>query len=66
MQIFSLIPILILLLYLLLSIDLVDTGICKLDITNCSREEQQFAKLILLYSVAETMSSFSFTNNCKC
>ena len=46
MQLLSLIPILVLLLYLLVSIDLVYTGFYEvIDIRNCSGEEQQFAKL---------------------
>ena len=45
MQLLCLIPILILLLYLLVSTDLVYTGNCELDIRNCSGEEQLFAKL---------------------
>ena len=66
MQLLSLIPILILLLYLLVSIDLVYTGIWELDIRNCSEGEQLSSKLYLFCSAAETMNSFSFTNNCKC
>ena len=44
-QLLSLIPILILLLYLLVSIDLEYTGTCEVDVKNCSGEERLFAKL---------------------
>ena len=67
MQLLSLIPVLILLLYLLVSIDLVYDGICELDIGNYLEGEQLFSLLIYLFrSVAETMNSFSVTNNCRC
>ena len=61
MKLLSLIPILISLLCLLFSIDLVYTGICELDIRNCSRKEQLFSKLYNFCSVAKTMNSFSFS-----
>ena len=64
MQLLSLIPILILLLYLLVSIDLVYTGICELDIKNYLAGEQLSSKLHLFRSVTETMNSISVTNNC--
>ena len=63
-QLLSLIPILILLLYLLVSIYLVYTGICELDIKNYLAGEQLSSKLHLFRSVTETMNSFSVTNNC--
>ena len=46
MQLRSLIPILILLIYVLVSIDLVYFGFARLDNKNCSREEQLFANLL--------------------
>ena len=49
-----LIPILCLLLYLLVSIDLVYTGICELDIRKYLEGEQLSSKLYLFCSVAET------------
>ena len=65
-QLLSLIPILILLLYIIVSIDLVYTGICELDIWNCSEGEQLSSKLYLFCSNTETKNSFSVTNNCNC
>ena len=56
----------ILLLYHLVSIDLVYTGICELDIWNYSKGEQLSSKLNSNYNVAETMNSFNVTNNCQC
>ena len=66
MQLLSLIPIFILLVYLLVSIDLVYIGICELDTRNCLEGEYLSSKLYLFCSLAETMNSFSVTNNCKC
>ena len=66
MQLLSPIPILILLLYLLVSIDLVYTGICGLGLWNLSKGEQLSSKLYSICSDAETTSSFSNTNNCQC
>ena len=65
-QLLSLIPILILLFYLLVSINLVYTGICELDIRNYLEEKQLSSKLYLFCSIGETMNSLSVTNNCKC
>ena len=65
-QLLSLIAILIFLFNLLVSIDLVYTGICQLDIRNYLEGEQLGFKLYLFCSVAETKNSFSVTNNCKC
>ena len=62
----SLIPNLILLLYLLVSIYLEYIGACELDIGNYLEGEQLSSKLYLLCPVAETMNNFSVTNNCKC
>ena len=62
MQLLSLIPVLILLLNLLVSIDLVYTGICEFDIRSCSEGEGLSSGLYLFYFVAETMNNFSVTN----
>ena len=66
MQLLSLIPILILLLYLLVSIDLVYTGICGLGLWNLSRGDQMSSKIHSIGSGAETTSGFSTKNNCQC
>ena len=50
-QLLGLKLILILILYLLVSIDLVYTGIC--EVRNCSGEEQLLAKLILFCSALQ-------------
>ena len=59
MQLLSLIPILILLLYLLVSIDLVYTGLCELVLGVYPEGEQLYSKLYSNCSGAETTSSFS-------
>ena len=56
MQLLSLIPILILLLYLLVSIDLVYTRLCEL----VPEEEQLYSKLNSNCSGAETANQFWF------
>ena len=61
-QLLSRIPILILLLYLLISKDLVYTGVCELCFWNFSEGEQLSSKFCLFCSVAETMNSFLVTN----
>ena len=59
MQLLSLIPILILFLYCLISKDLVYTGILvRLE----ERNRQLISKLNYVFSLAETMNSFSFTS----
>ena len=58
-QLLILIPILILLLYLLVSIDLVITGFCKLVLGVYPEGEQLYSKFYLNCSGAETTSSFS-------
>ena len=65
MQLPILIPILIILLYLLVSIDLAYTGNCGLGLWNLSKGEQLSSKIYLNYSGAETTSGFSTTNNCQ-
>ena len=64
-QLLSLIPILILLLYLLVSIALVYTVICGLGLWNLSKGEQLPSKVYSNCSGAETTSSFGTTKNCQ-
>ena len=59
MQLLSLIPILILLLYLLVSMDLVYTGLCELVLGVYPEGEQLRSTLYLNCSGAESTSSFS-------
>ena len=58
MQLLSLIPILILLLYLLVSIDLVYTGFRELVLGVYPEGEQLYSKIYSNCSGAETTSSF--------
>ena len=58
-QLLSLIPILILLLYLIVLINLVYTGICGLGLWSLSKGEQLYSNIYSNGSVAETTSSFS-------
>ena len=58
MQLLSLIPILILLLYLLVSIDLVYTGFRELVLGVNPEGEQLYSKIYSNFSGAETTSSF--------
>ena len=59
MQLLSLIAILILLLYLLVSIDLVYTGLCELVLGVYPEAEQLYSKFYSNCSGAETLNSFS-------
>ena len=59
MQLLSLIPILILLLYLLVSVDLVYTGLCELVLGVYPEGEQLYSKFYSNCSGAEITSSFS-------
>ena len=59
MHFLSLIPILILVLYLLVSIDLVYTGLCELVLGVYPEGEQLYSKFYFNYSGAESRSSFS-------
>ena len=58
-QLFSLIPFLILLLYLLVSINLVYTGFCELVLVVYPEGEQLYSKIFSNNSGAETTSRFS-------
>ena len=58
-QLLSLIPILTLLFYLLVSIDLVYTGLCELVLGVYPEGEQLYSKFYSNCSGAETTSSFS-------
>ena len=58
MQLLSLIPILIFLLYLLVSIDLVYTGLCELVLEVYPEREQLYSKFNSNCSGVETTSSF--------
>ena len=59
MQLLSLIPILILLLYLLVSIDLVYTGLCELVLAVYPEGEKLYSKFYSNCSAAEITSNFS-------
>ena len=66
MKLLSLIPILILLLYLLVSIDLVYTGLCELVLEFIQKENNcilSFFKIVLLLK-PQVVSAL--TNKCKC
>ena len=60
MQLLSLIHILILLLYLLISMDLVYTGLCEIVPGVYPEGEQLYSKFYLNCSGAETTTSISF------
>ena len=68
MQLLSLIPILILilLLYLLVSIDLVYTGICELVLELVQKENNCSLSFIQIVLVLKLHVVSALTNNCQC
>ena len=66
MQLLSLIPILILLFFLLVSVDQVYTVLCALVLGVETEGEQLYSKIYSYCSGAETTTSFSTSNKCQC
>ena len=66
MQLLSLIPILILLLYLLVSIDLVYTGIRELVLELVQKDNNSSLRFIQIILVLKLQVFSALTNNCQC
>ena len=64
MQLLSLIPILILLLYVVVSLDLVYTGLCELFLGVYREIEQPYSKFVIAVTTVQVVTAI--TNKCKC